>query len=81
MRRSFMIDDEDNKINKLNEEINSKEKNGGEKEEKIGEEERIRKKEKELEEKIKKLTKSSWGSQSRSGKEKERIRRRNKCRI
>ena len=49
---------QDNKINKLNEEINSKEKNGGEKEEKIGEEERIRKKEKELEEKIKKLTKS-----------------------
>ena len=49
---------QDNKINKLNEEINSKEKNGGEKEEKIDDEERIRKKENELEEKIKKLTKN-----------------------
>ena len=49
---------QENKIINLNEEINSKEKDGGKNEEKIDEEEQIRKKENELEEKIKILTKS-----------------------
>ena len=48
---------QENNLNNLNEEINSKEKEEGENEEKLGEEEKIKKKENELEEKRKKLVK------------------------